>query len=91
VGATYLPMYAFRMVSLPLKSLRGLVSWYCCSSYEVATPFSSFSPSLTPPLGSVDSVQWLAVNICIYIRCWQSLSEDNHARLLGSCTPCHQQ
>jgi hypothetical protein len=22
----------------------GLVGWYCCTSYEVANPFSSFSP-----------------------------------------------
>ena len=31
----------------------GLVSWYCCFSYGVTNPFSSFNPRpLTSPLGS---------------------------------------
>jgi hypothetical protein len=46
-------------------SSEGLVSWYCCFSYGVAVTFGSFSPSLTLPLGSPGSVQWLAVSICI--------------------------
>ena len=29
-----------------------LVSWYCCSSYGVANPFSSFSPSPNSSIGS---------------------------------------
>jgi hypothetical protein len=33
------------------------------SSYRIANPFSSFSPPLTPPLGSQCSVQWLTVSI----------------------------
>ena len=35
--------------------------------YEVENPFSSISPSLTPPLGSPCSVQWLAesIHLCI--------------------------
>jgi hypothetical protein len=30
------------------------VSWYCWSSYGVATPFSSFSPSSNSSIGGLD-------------------------------------
>jgi hypothetical protein len=30
---------------------RGLVGWYCCSSYEVANPFNSYSPCPNFPTG----------------------------------------
>ena len=49
------------------------VSWYCCSSYGVVIPFTSFSPSPNSSLGSLCSVQWLAVSICICIG--QALAE----------------
>jgi hypothetical protein len=42
---------------------RWLVAWYCCSSYGVVNPFNPFRPSLTPLLGTLHSVQWLAANI----------------------------
>jgi hypothetical protein len=44
-----------------------LVGWYCCSSYEVANPFSSKSPCPNSPFGSLSSVQCLAVYFCICI------------------------
>jgi len=50
----------------------GLANWYYCSSYGVTNHFSSFIP-LTPPLGSLCSVWWLTVSICIYIG--QALAE----------------
>ena len=47
---------------ISLWELPGVqVSWYCCSSYRVAIPLSTFSPSLTSSIG----VQSLAVSICI--------------------------
>ena len=50
----------------------GLVGWYCCSSYEVTNPFSSFSP-LIPPLGTPCSVRCLAASIRFWIC--QALAE----------------
>jgi hypothetical protein len=41
----------------------SLVVWYYCSSYELQTPSGPSVLSLTPPLGSPCSVQWLAVSI----------------------------
>jgi hypothetical protein len=46
---------------------------------------------LTLLLGFLSSVQWLAVSICICLRCWQSLSEDSHTRLLSASMPWRQQ
>ena len=51
----------------------GLVPWspeessncYCCSSYGVAIPISSFSPYLTSSIGVPKLSQWLAVSICL--------------------------
>ena len=47
--------YTIWLVVLSLETLRGLVSWYCCSSNGVAIPFSFFNLSLTLPFlsGSV--------------------------------------
>ena len=42
---------------------------------------------LTLPLGTPCSIQWLAVSAFVLIRCWRSLSEDSHTRLLS----LHQQ
>jgi hypothetical protein len=50
----------------------GLVCLYCCSSCRFANPLSSFSP-LTPPLGSLSSVRWLAASICLCT--FQALAE----------------
>ena len=52
---------------------RGLAGWHCCSPNWAANPFSSFSPSPTPPYGTLCSVQWLAVSICLCI--YQALRE----------------
>ena len=38
----------------------GLVGWYYCSSYGLQTPSAPSVFSLTPPLGTQCSVQWLA-------------------------------
>jgi hypothetical protein len=40
-----------------------LVGLYCCSSYGVANPFSSFSPFYNSSIGNPCSVQWLAASI----------------------------
>jgi hypothetical protein len=49
-------------------------------------PFSSFSPCLTPPLGFLCSVWWLAVSLCIYIG--QDPAEPFRRQLLSGT---HQQ
>jgi hypothetical protein len=62
--------------SLPVYTLVGglvtgnsgggcLVGSYCCSSYGLQTPSAPSVLSLTPPLGTLSSVQWLAVSICL--------------------------
>jgi len=61
-----------------LGTLGCLVGWYCYSSYKVANPFSSFS-TLTPPLGSPCSFQWLAASIHICIC--QALAESLRRQL----------
>ena len=46
--------YAAGTICTPLLSLGALeylVGWYCCSSYEVANPFSSFSPFSNSSIG----------------------------------------
>jgi hypothetical protein len=45
----------------------NLVDWYCYSSMGLQTPSPSSVHSLTPPLGSPCSVQWLAesIHFCI--------------------------
>ena len=52
------------------------------SSHRSATPSALSVPSLTPPLGSPLSVQWLAVNIHLCI----CLSGDSHIRLPSAST-----
>ena len=52
---------------------RRLDGWYCCSSNEMQTPSAPSVLSLTPPLGTPYSVQWLAVSIFFWIC--QALSE----------------
>jgi hypothetical protein len=37
-------------------------------------------------LGSIDSVQWLAVSASVLVRIWQSISGNNHTRLLSAST-----
>jgi len=51
----------------PWELWKGLVGWYCCSSYGVANPLAPSIFSLTPPLGSLCSVWWLAASILICI------------------------
>jgi hypothetical protein len=57
----------------------GLVGWYCCSSYGVATPSAPSVLPLTPPLGSLCSVWWLVVSICIWFG--QALAEPLRRQL----------
>jgi hypothetical protein len=47
--------------------------------------------SLTPPLGSLCSVQWLSVNlsVSVFVRFWQSFSLDRNIRLMSACTSEH--
>jgi len=53
---------------LVVQSLGALVGWYCCSSYGVAScPSAPSVLSLTPLLGSLCSVWWLATSILICI------------------------
>ena len=66
-------------------ALGGPVGWDC-SSYGVAIPFSSFSPSLALPLESSGSVRWLAVSICICIG--QVLAEPLRGQPYNE--PCHR-
>jgi hypothetical protein len=40
--------------------------------------------SLTPPLGTPCSVQWLVASV--FVRLWQMLSEDSYIGLLSACT-----
>ena len=50
-GATGLSMVFFVWWFSPWELWGGLVDWYCCSSYGVANPFRSFSPSPNPSIG----------------------------------------
>jgi hypothetical protein len=45
----------------------GLVGWYCCSSYGMLTPSTTSVLPLIPSLGTLYSVQWLAVSIHLCI------------------------
>jgi hypothetical protein len=50
--------------------------------------------SLTPPLGSLCSVQpndWLYESTSEFVRLWQSLSGDSYIRLLLASTSWHPQ
>ena len=50
-----------------LGAIRGLVGWYCCSSYGITNPFSSISPSPTSSTGVPRSVWRLTAGILIRI------------------------
>jgi hypothetical protein len=43
-------LFGWRFSSWKLWS-RGLIGWYCCSSYGVASPFRSFSPFSISSIG----------------------------------------
>jgi hypothetical protein len=84
--ATDPSMYILWLVIQSLGALWGLVSWYCCSSYGVAIPFSSFSPSFNssigvPRLGLIVGCEYLHLSMC-----WANLSEDSLTRLLSAST-----
>jgi hypothetical protein len=51
-GVTGASMCTLWLVVKSLGALGGLVGWYCCSSYGVANPFSSFSPFPNSPIGA---------------------------------------
>jgi hypothetical protein len=42
-----------------------LASWHCSSPMGLQTPSTPSVPSPTPPSGTLHSVQWLAVSICL--------------------------
>jgi hypothetical protein len=68
-----------------------LVGWYCCSSYTVADPFSSFSPS---PNSSIvvsrdQSDGWLWISTSVLVKLWQCLWEYSYTRLLSASTSWH--
>jgi hypothetical protein len=69
----------------PWELWGGLVGWYCCSSYGIANPFSSFSsfsnssigdPVLSPMVGWKHHPRYLSGSGRVYIRllsastCW---------------------
>jgi hypothetical protein len=66
-GAMDKSMYTLWLVPYSLGSVRGLVSWYHCSSYVVAIPFSSFGPSNNscirgPKLSSMVGYEYLQLS-----------------------------
>ena len=91
-GAMGPSMCTLRLVVLSLGALEGLVGWYCCFSYGLKNPFSSFSSFSNSSLGTPYSNQWLAASIHLCIcQLWQSLSEDRYIRLLSISTSWHLQ
>ena len=54
------------------------VRWYCCSSYGVAIPFSSCSPS-------PKSSNFSPIDSCKYLHLSQLLVESQRTDILGSC------
>jgi hypothetical protein len=54
------------------------------------TSFSSFSLTLTSPLGSLaQSDGWLLASVSLLVRLWQNLSGDCQSRLLSARASCH--
>ena len=82
-GAMDHPMYALWWLSL--WELWGVhVNWYCCSSYGVVIPFSSFSPSpnsftLVANLSSMVDCKYLHLSLSAADRATQRTT------MLGSC------
>jgi hypothetical protein len=68
-----------------------LPGWYCFSC-GVANPFNSFSPfsnsSIVDPVLS-PMVCWLQASASVFVRLWQSLSEDSYIMLLSASTFWH--
>jgi hypothetical protein len=61
---SYGSLYVYSLVGVLVRgSFGGLIGWWCCTSYRVANPFSSFTPFLTPSLWTPCSIQWLAVTL----------------------------
>jgi hypothetical protein len=67
------------LVVYSLGALGVLVSSYCYSYYEAANSFSSLGPFSAPSLGTLCSVQWLAVSIHFCIC--QALAEPPRRQL----------
>lgn len=61
-----------------------LVGWYCCSSYQVANPFSSFSPFSNSSIEEPCSVQCL-LHLPFYLSGYGRASGDSYFRLLSAC------
>jgi hypothetical protein len=59
---------------------------------RLQTPSASMVLSLTPPLGTLCLVQWLASRSNLwFFRLWQSLSGDSFIRIVSACTSWHPQ
>jgi hypothetical protein len=58
-------------------SSRGLVGWYCCSSYGIANLFNSFSPLPNSSFWDVFAQPngWLLASTSVFYRLWQSSQE----------------
>ena len=69
----------------PWELCGGLVVWYCCSSYGIENPLSSFSPFFNSSIGDpVQSDLWLQASPSI--RLWQSISGSYYIRFLLAST-----
>jgi hypothetical protein len=66
------------LVVLSLEALGVLVGWWCCLSYGVTNPFSSFRTFSSSSIGDLCLVHWLAVSIHLCIC--------KAIRLLSACT-----
>jgi hypothetical protein len=79
-GWSHGPLHMYSLVgSLFSRSSGCLVSWYCCSSYGVANPFSSFSPFSNSSIVDLYSVQWLTDRI--HVCTCQALTEPLRRQL----------
>ena len=73
-------LYVFSLVGdLVPGNSGGSGCWYCCSSYGLQTHSAPSVLSLTPPLGILCSVWWLAESICLCIC--QALAEPFRRQL----------
>jgi hypothetical protein len=80
------PMWALWLVAQSLELTRVQVNWHCWSSYGVATPFSSFSPS---PNSSIRVPNFSPMVGCKYLHLSQSAVGGSSQILLGSCVCEH--
>ena len=58
---------------------------------RLKTPSAPLVVSLTPPMGTLPSEQWLAAFASVIVRLWKTLSEDSYIRLPSASTSWHPQ